>query len=254
MEKALAAAIVALFLAFVAGIIKLIKRAALGSEFKDLEKILEKFGSTKSIEFDITNGEEKLLKTFSPKQLSEFIRMKYQERKQWKNKDIELYHKVLENNNISESLSKDTRDICHKGLYIKSPINWSFDNSENKSFPIITCYDGNDNSITVLVDERYSSIEDCVEKRIWEIKESRSKFIRSTPKNGIVNNYPTCSVGYAYKYADYNRYGLVVGYQIASDLAAILHITYKKDWSFLCSELITSIINSVKYEPNKSQK
>lgn len=251
MEKALAAAIVALFLAIVAGIIKLIKRAALGSEFKDLEQVLDKFGSAKSIEFDITNGEEKLLKTFTPKQLYEYIRMKYQERKQWKNKGIELYQKVLENN-FSDLLPRDTRDISHKGLHIKCPMKWSFEKSENKSYPIITCYDGNDNSITVLVDERYSSVEDCVEKRIWEIKEYRSKFIRSTSKNGIVNNYPICSVGYAYKYANYNRYGIVIGYPIAYNLVAIMHIACKEDWSFLCSELITSIIDSVNYEPNKA--
>jgi hypothetical protein len=247
-EKALAASLWSLTIAIVVGIIRIIKRATLGSEFKDLEKVLDKFGSTNNIEFDITNGEEKLLKSFSPKQLSEFIRMKYQERKQWKNKELELYHKVLENNNISEPCSRDTKDICYKGLYIKSPMNWSFDNSENKSFPIITCYDGNDNSITVFVDERYISIEDCVERNIWKIKASRNKFIRSTPTNRTINGYPTCSVGYAYKYADYNRYGIVIGYPVADNLAAILHITCKKDWSFLCSDLITTIIDSVKYD------
>ena len=249
MEKALAAAIVALFLAIVAGIIKLIKRAALGSEFKEIEKVLDKFGNSKSIEYEIGNGEEKLIKEFSPKQLSEFIRKKYQDKKLWENKDLELYQKVLENNSSSESCIEEVMDICHKGLHVKSPTNWSFDKSENKSFPIITCYDGDDNSIKVFVNERYSSIEDCVEKSIWEIKASRSKFIRSAPKKVTLNGYPCCSVGYAYKFANYNRYGLVIGYQIANNLVAILNVTCKKDWSFLCSELIMSIIGSVKYSP-----
>ena len=164
MVQALTAAIVALSFAIVAGIIKLIKRAALGSEFKEIEKVLDKFGSTKSIEYEIVNGEEKLIKKFSPKQLSEFISKKYQNKKLWENKDLELYQKVLENNSSTDSCIEEVMDIYHKGLFVKSPANWAFDKSENKSFPIITCYDGDDNSIEVFVNERYSSIEDCVEK------------------------------------------------------------------------------------------
>lgn len=214
---------------------------------------MDKFGSTKCIEFDIlNNGEQKITKTFTPKQLSEYIRIKHQEKKQWEDKPQELYQRVIETNNTIETIPGDLIEIYHKGLHIKSLSTWSIEKKENNICPsIIRCYDGDKVSITVSINKRFSDIEDSVENNVKEIGEYRSKFIRSTPKKDIINAYSTYSVGFAYKFDSFNRFGLVIGYQISSDLVAILHISCINDWSILCSELIRQIEESVKYEPQE---
>lgn len=66
MVQALTAAIVALFIGAIAFIVRKIKRAMLGSEFKDLEKVLDKFGSSGIIEFGIAKDEGIISMPFTP--------------------------------------------------------------------------------------------------------------------------------------------------------------------------------------------
>ena len=132
---ALGAAILSLIITIAAVMIRLIKRASLGSEFRDIEKILDKFGSSKDIEFDINEGEEKDMKSFSPKQLSEFIKIKHQHKKQWEDKKLALYKLVIESKTAPDTITENLLDVCHKGLYIKIPKNWSFEKRENSVCP-----------------------------------------------------------------------------------------------------------------------
>jgi len=256
MVQALTAAIVALFLGAIAFIVRKIKRAALGSEFKDLEKVLDKFGSSSMIEFGITKNEGIITMPFTPTQLSSFIRLKYSERKQWKENEYELYKKVIGDNDNSNTngVLIECVDVVYNGLHMKCPLGWSVEKKDSdeksggKCLPIITSSDGNDNIITAKVMKTYLSIEETIERMIWDEKAQRSKFIRSVPMSNVKNGCPTSQVGYAYKYADYNRYGFVYGCQLSSDLAIILHIKLIDDWSVLCSKSIGEIIDTVEYD------
>lgn len=254
MVQALTAALIALFLGAIAFVIRRIKRATLGSEFKDLEKVLDSFGSTNNIIFTVTKNEESISTSFTPTQLREFIRLKHTNGKEWKDNEYGLYKKVIEDSSNTNEFSIDCIDTFYNGLHIKSPIGWyigkteSDEKIEGMHLPIITSSDGKGNIITAKVLKSYLNIEESVERFIWDVKAQRSKFIRGASKSNVINGCSTCSVGYAYKYADYILYGLVIGYQLKSDLVILLQLTYKNDWSVLCSKSITEIIDSVKYD------
>ena len=254
MVQALTAAIIALFLGVIAFIVRKIKRATLGSEFKDLEKVLGRFGSSTNIKFEIIKDKENVLLSFTPTQLSKFIRLKYSDRKAWKENEYGLYNKVIEDNDDTNVFNIEIVDVSYNGLHIKCPTGWSIVKTDSDEkvggmhLPVITSSDGNDNIITAKVMKTYLSIEDSVERFIWEEKSQRSKFIRSASKSYLDKGRPSCSVGYAYKYGDSYRYGLVYGCQLTHDLAILLHIKVIDDWSVLCSKPISEIIDTVEYD------
>lgn len=253
-DKALGAAILAFLITIVSIIIRLIKRASLGSEFKDLEKVLDSFGSTNNIIFNITKGEESISTSFTPIQLRKFIRLKHTNGKEWKNNEYGLYKKVIDDSSNTNEFSIDCIDASYNGLHMKSPIGWYLGKTDSDEkikgmpLPIITSSDGEGNIITAKVLKSYLNIEESVERFIWDVKAQRSKFICGASKSNVINGCSTCSIGYAYKYADYILYGLVIGYQLKSDLVLLLQLTYKDDWSVLCSKSITEIIDSAKYD------
>lgn len=253
MVQALTAAIVALFIGAIAFIVRKIKRAALGSEFKDLEKVLDKFGSSGMIEFGIAKDEGIISMPFTPTQLSLFIRSKYSEGKRWKENEYGLYKKVIEDIDNTNGVSIECVDAIYNGLHMKCPLRWTVEKKDSdekiggKCLPIITSSDGDGNIITAKVMNTYLSIEETIERFIWDEKAQRSKFIRSVSKSNVKKACSTCQVGYAYKYADYNQYGLVYGCQLTPDLAILLNIKYKDDWSVLCSKSIGEIIDTVEY-------
>lgn len=257
MERALTAAIVALFLGVIAFIVRKIKRVTLGSEFKDLEKVLYRFGSWTNIQFGITKDKENVLLTFTPTQLSKFIHLKHSDRKAWKENEYALYSKVIEDNDNTNVINIEIVDAFYNGLHIKCPVGWSVEKTDSDEkvggmhLPVITSSDGNDNTITVKVMKTYLSIEETVERFIWEEKAQRSKFIRSASKLYLDKGRPSCSVGYAYKYGDSNRYGLVYGCQLTNDLAILLHIKVIGDWSALCSKPISEVIDTVEFDNTK---
>ena len=254
MVQALTAAIVALFLGVIAFIVRKIKRATLGSEFKDLEKVLGRFGSSTNIKFEIAKDKENVLLSFTPTQLSKFIRLKYSDRKAWKENEYGLYNKVIEDDDNTNVLNIEIVDAFYNGLHIKCPTEWSIVKTDSDEkvggihLPIITSSDGNDNIITAKVMKTYLSIAESVERFIWEEKAMRSKFIRSASISNVKNGRPSCSVGYAYKFGDSYRYGLVYGCQLTHDLAILLHIKVIDDWAVLCSKSISEIIDTVEYD------
>ena len=254
MVQALTAAIIALFFGVIAFIVRKIKRASLGSEFKDLEKVLGRFGSSTNIKFEIAKDKENVLLTFTPTQLSKFIRLKYSNRKTWKENEFGLYSKVTEDNDNTNVCNFEIIDAFYNGLHIKCPTGWSIEKTDSDEkvggvhLPVITSSDGNDSIITAKVMKTYLGIEETIERFVWEEKAQRSKFIRSASKSYLDKGRPSCSVGYAYKFGDSNRYGLVYGCQLINDLANLLHIKVIDDWSVLCSKPISEIIDTVEYD------
>lgn len=186
--------------------------------------------------------------------MSSFIRLKYSEGKLWKENEYGLYKKVVENNDNTNDVLIECVEAVYNGLHLKCPIGWSVEKKDSdekiggKCLPVISSSDGNDNIITAKVMKTYLCIEETIERLIWDEKAQRSKFISNVPVSNVKKGFPTSQVGYAYKYADYNRYGFVYGCQLSSDLAIILHIKLIDDWSVLCSKSIGEIIDTVEYD------
>lgn len=256
MVEIITAVIVALLFSAAAGIVKLIKKASLDSEFKDIERVLRNFGSTDTIEFEIAKDEGTVLTPFSPKQLSEFIRLKHNDNC-WKGKEFDLMHKVKNTIDSTEVLP-ELKEITFCGVSIKCPSNWMietmysknldrFENSNN--YPTIKCNNGNETSFSVVVQETSSSSDAIVISYINEIKLFGKSFIHSELIHLKNNKSTMCtSCSYAYKQKKQNRYGMILVYQKDSSHIVKFTASCKDDWSLMCSNLITTIIDSIEYD------
>ena len=258
MGSALTAVIVALFIGAIATIAKWITYAFLDPEFKNLGKVFPFFGKNKKIEFEISQGigenEIKKKESFSPRELALFLRMKYQDSKEWKGKEFDLLQQVKDDiSNSEEAPLPNLVVVKTKNISMLCPVEWSVDKFEDKyEYTTIKCKSDDGISIIVKVDVMFKSIKSIQEDYIRGIGKGLSKFICGRAKSETFKGNKASSCGYAYKNEkNESYYGYVLVYILNSSRVAIIDVSCKYDWSILCSKLNAKIIDSVEYSDNK---
>ena len=246
-------------IAVISAIIFLVRRLSLGSEFKDLEKVLDSFGSTNSIDYEIIQDKESTQMSFSPKELYEFIKLKHKESDKWKRKEYELAKTVKEHHRYEENDIPELHEISYKGLSIKCPIDWSSETIDMKNldiaavsdtYPIIRGNNKDGYSFSLKAESISTEPKEYVKVFIKGIMSYGKKFVHGAYKPFNIGNESCYSCGYGYKLNGNNRYGIVIAWKFDAYHIISFSVSCVDDWSILCSKLTHEMINSIKYSNN----
>ena len=244
-------------IAVISAIIFIVRRLSLDSESKDLEKVLDSFGNTNSIDYEIVQDKESTQMAFSPKELSEFIKLKHKESRRWKKNEYELFRIVKERHRHETDYLPDLNEITYKGLHIKCPNDWTYETIDKKnleidalsdSYPIIRGRSDDGYVFSLKAESTSSEPKNYVKTFIKEIMSNSKKFIHGTYKPFNNNKNESCySCGYGYKLNDSNRFGIIIAWKFDAYHIISFSVSYANDWSVLCNKLTQEMINSVRY-------